>query len=77
MRHLSRTDNAKTDTSFHILGKPEQKVLNPILYRTCALCYVSADSAKYRFLHFTARQEEDINEILADARKFYRERIES
>ena len=77
MRHLSRPDNAKTDASFLILGNPEQMVRNPILYRICALCYASADSVKYRFLHFTERQEENIEAILTDAKKFYGARMES
>ena len=77
MNHLSRTDNAKTDASFLFLVNPEQNARNPILYSTCVLCYASADSAKYRYLRLTERQEEDIEAILTDARKFYSERIES
>jgi hypothetical protein len=77
MNHLSRTDNAKTDASFLFLVNPEQNARNPILYSTCVLCYASADSVKYCFLRFTERQEEDIEAIFADARKFYGERVKS
>jgi hypothetical protein len=72
-----KTNNAKTDASFLFLVNPEQNARNLILYRTCVLCHASADSLKYRYLRFRERQEEDIEAVFADARKFYGERMKS